>query len=55
MVSVLSTTASKRLTNYYEGNNMNELIEIARRIFGPDVTPTQVEHVRHEFHHFDLE
>jgi predicted metallopeptidase len=31
------------------------LIELARMIFGPLATREQVETIRHEMHHFDLE
>lgn len=34
---------------------MTQLIELARRIFGAEPTKDQIEAVRHEFHHFDME
>lgn len=34
---------------------MNILVELARSIFGPNVTPEQIETVRHEMHNCDVE
>jgi hypothetical protein len=34
---------------------MQQLIELARMIFGANPTKEQIETVRHEFHHHDME
>ena len=34
---------------------MNQLLELAIMIFGPSVTKEQIETVRHEKHHHDME